>query len=179
VSHLLVAAEPTLIEAYASDLRGRFASVLNVDDVMQSAADIVNDDPMTRGLRRAEHAGYSVTVTNGLLSVFSESGVTERVALRVASFFDRSPQIAVKTVSVNDASVWSVVIWHRPHLLVAGPATGEGRGFVYDLSGLGLGAVESGDLEQVSNNEIEFYMPGRQTGPIAGRLLDASGLTRA
>lgn len=179
VSHLLVAAEPTLIEAYASDLRGRFASVLNVDDVMQSAADIVNDDPMTRGLRRAEHAGYSVTVTNGLLSVFSESGVTERVALRVASFFDRSPQIAVKTVSVNDASVWSVVIWQRPHLLVAGPATGEGRGFVYDLSGLGLSAVESGDLEQVSNNEIEFYMPGRQTGPIAARLLDASGLTRA
>jgi hypothetical protein len=175
---MLVAVESALIESYATDLRHRFASALNPIDVLDLAADVVQDDPIKRGLRRAEDAGYHLVSTTNFFEVTTNTGVSQPVALRVLSYFDRADRVAIRAYAETAPDDWTILVWQRPHLLVAGPATGQGRGSVYDLARVGPSALGNGTLDEVSSREVECYTPGQETGPIAQELLATCGVTR-
>ena len=175
-AHLLAGAEPSFVEAYGADLTTRFGTDVRVESVLRYAARIVNANPLDDAVADMQRAGFAPSRDGSRLEIIEDVTSPPSSALAAIS---KCRHVEVVSVMCRTPSSWALAAYQQPHLLVLQPGSnGRGWGAVYNLSGAGLGALQAGDLREISDREVEMFTPLDEPGKLANAVLDATGWTR-
>lgn len=177
-SHLLLAADPDVVEEYTTGLATVDGVTLRPESVADTCADLTAEDPLADVEETLTQDGHDVTRPAAhLLRVTGRFTNPEPIALRAVGQSESHSGIGVW--AANHAGDWTLVVWRKPDLVTITQRNGSQRWRHQVLTGhLGPAAVAYQHRTGAVTTQYDLVTrPKHQPTEKANAVLAAVGIT--